>query len=79
MIIDAKYADAFGEYKEPLQKLEEAFNAAGKRIMFEPFIDRIGQKVIKVIGGCASQKLISIEADSPAMAVKDVAEGVRLW
>jgi hypothetical protein len=79
MIINANYADSFEEYKEPLQKLEEAFGAAGRHFVFEPFIDRIGQKVIKVHGGCASQKLISIEADSPAMAVKDVAEGVRLW
>ena len=79
MILDKQYEDAFNEYLTPLQKLEEAFNAAGKRIIFELFVHSSGEKVIKVIGGCASQKLISIEADSAAMAIKDVAEGVGLW
>jgi len=79
MMIAEQDKDAFYEDEKPLQKLEEAFNAAGWHIKFELFLDPNYGKVVKVIGGCASQKLINIEADSPALAVKDVAKGVRLW
>ena len=79
MILDDLYKDAFYKDEKPLQKLEEAFNAAGWHIKFELFLDPNYGKLVKVIGGCASQTVICIEVDSPAMAVKDVAKGVRLW
>ena len=78
MIIDEKYAYAFTDYVESLQKLEEAFNKAGMAISFRVLETPHCQKFIEVIGGDSSQKLICIEADSPAQAVKDVAAGVRL-
>jgi len=80
MKINALYADAFRDYEKPLQKLEEAFNAAGWGFKFHLFVHpQSGEKVVEVIGGCASQNIISIEADNPAMAVKDVAKGVKIW
>jgi len=79
MTINAPDTAAFFEYAKPLEELERAFNAAGLHIAFHLFVHpSFGEKVIAVTGGFSSQKLISIEADSPAAAVKDVAAGVKI-
>jgi len=78
MTLDEQYKEEFRVYKEPLEALEEAFNATGMNIRFYAFIDPAYGKVIKVEGGFASQKNICIEADSPAMAIKDVAAKVKI-
>ena len=78
MILDLWNAEAFQSYAKPLEKLEKSFNAAGHPIIFHAFVDPLGNKMIRVMGGRASQKIICIEADSPAAAVKDVAKGVRI-
>jgi len=78
MIIEQKYADDFQEYLEPLEALEHAFIAAGMNINFWALIDPAYGKVIRVLGGFASQKNICIEADSPVAAIKDVAAGIKI-
>jgi hypothetical protein len=78
MTVDEQYADDFDKYVEPLEALEKAFNAADMHIRFHAFIDPAYGKVIKVIGGFSSQKIICIEADSLVAAIKDVAAGVKI-
>ena len=78
MTVDKKYTKELRAYVEPLTKLQNAFNAAGMPIAFHATVDPVYGKVIKVIGGFASQKIICIEADSLTAAVKDVAAGVKI-
>jgi len=78
MTIDKKYTKDFRGYEEALKLLQNAFNAAGQPISFHATVDPVYGKVIKVIGGFASQKIICIEADSPVAAVKDIAAGVKI-
>ena len=78
MILDEHHRNAFRTYEKPLKKLEISFNSAGLPVTFHAFADPFGNKMVRVTGGSSSQKLICIEGDSPAQAVKDVAKGVRL-
>jgi len=78
MILAEQYVYGFRKYAKPLEALEKAFNAAGMNIKFHAYIDTVYGKVIEVIGGFASQKLICIEADSPVAAIKDVAEKIKI-
>jgi hypothetical protein len=78
MTVEQKDAAAFFGYLKILELVEAAFNECGMRIKFHAFIDPAYGKVIKVIGGFASQKIICIEADSLTAAVKDVAAGVKI-
>ena len=78
MTVDKKYTKELRAYVEPLTKLQNAFNAAGMPIAFHLTVDPVYGKVIKVIGGFASQKIICIDADSPVAAVKDIAAGVKI-
>ena len=78
MIVDKQYTSDFRYYVEPLTLLETAFTAAGQPISFHATVDPVYGKVIKVIGGFASQKIICIEADSPVAAIKDIVAGVKI-
>jgi hypothetical protein len=78
MTVDENHADDFDKYVEPLEALEKAFNAAEMHIRFHATVDPAYGKVIKVIGDFASQKIICIEADSLAAAIKDVAARVKI-
>ena len=78
MTVDKKYTKEFRAYVAPLEALQNAFNAADMDIEFHATVDPAYGKVIKVIGGFASQKIICIEADSLTAAVKDVAAGVKI-
>jgi hypothetical protein len=64
MTVDKQSENDFREFVEPLEALERAFNAAAKPIKFHAFVDPVYGKVIKIIGGNASQKIICIDADS---------------
>ena len=78
MTVDKKYTKELRVYVEPLKLLQNAFNAARMPISFHLTVDPVYGKVVKVIGGFASQKIICIEADSLTAAVKDVAAGVKI-
>jgi len=78
MILDEQHADAFYRYAKPLEKLEKSFNKAGLPITLFCFEDPFGNRMVKIIPNRAALKIICIEGDSPAQAVKDVAAGVRL-
>ena len=78
MNLDKWDVDAFREYAKPLKKLEEAFIKAGLPLTFHAFTDSFGNKLVKILHKNRSPKIVSIEGDSPAQAVKDVAAGVRL-
>jgi hypothetical protein len=67
-------------YDEPLTLLEQCFNAAEMNIEFEGRIIGSAQKTVfiyyKENGSLMKQQ--SIECDSPAMAVKDIAAAVKI-
>ena len=78
MILDTQHANAFDGYAKPLQKLEKAFNKAGHRITFHAFLDPFGNKMVRVSPNKSLQKVICIEGECPAQAIKDVAARIRL-
>ena len=78
MILDEQHRAAFDGYAKPLAKLEKSFNKAGLPLTFLCFMDAFGNKMVRVIPSRSNQKILCIEGDNPAQAVKDVAAGVRL-
>jgi hypothetical protein len=78
MILDNQHEAAFEGYANPLRSLEEAFNKAGTSVSFYAFVAPLGNKMVDIIRKSASRKLVCIEGDSPAQAVKDVAAAVKL-
>jgi hypothetical protein len=81
-----KYADkeaqeAFSgreNYDIPLALLELSFRAAGLDIEFVCAVAVHGEKIVSIYRDGFLQRQQSIDCDSPACAVKDVAAGVRL-
>ncbi|MDR2729419.1 MAG: hypothetical protein LBB81_00790 [Treponema sp.] len=65
-------------YDRPLALLEESFRAAGHDIEFVCVIGADKAKIVSIFRGGFLDKQQSIECDSPACAVKDVAAAVRL-
>ncbi|MDR2953214.1 MAG: hypothetical protein LBU82_08240 [Treponema sp.] len=65
-------------YGKPLALLEQSFNAAGMDIEFVCVVGKYNAKIVSIYRGGFLQRQQSIECDSPAQAVKDVAAGVRL-
>ena len=65
-------------YATPLALLEQCFKKAGLDIEFVCDIAADSEKIVSVYRYGFLQKMLSIEGDSPAQAVKDVAKGVRL-
>jgi len=84
MTINEWNTAAFQDYAKPLEKLEKSFNEAGLPLAFHALVDPFGNKMIRVMSVnpnnkiIRNSKIICIEGDSPAQAVKDVAAGVRL-
>ena len=78
MTFEPQFSAVFSKDAASLKLLEKAFNKAGHPITFHAFVDAVDGKRIKVTGGRASQKIINIDADSPAAAIKDVAAGVLI-
>ena len=76
--MDEKDKDVFEEYRASLINLQNAFILAGLSISFNFLIDPNYGKVVEVIKNKKRCQLLSIEADSPAQAIKDVAAGVKL-
>jgi len=65
-------------YDAPLALLEQSFREAGLDIEFVCATGADLGKIVSVYRTGFLQKQISIEGDCPAMAVKDVANGVKL-
>jgi len=79
MIINKEDEHAFRDYDESLRLLESAFVMAGLDICFECIVDKNYGKAVEVSKkGSTAFRYIGIEGDSPAQALKDVANGVRL-
>jgi hypothetical protein len=78
MILDEQHEAAFQRYSKPLRKLERTFKKAGHPLTLHCFEDSSGNRMVRIIPQKASVKIVCIEGDSPAQAVKDVAAGVRL-
>jgi len=79
MILDPQHKAAFAEYEASLRQLEMTFYSAGLVVNFYCSVDPLGNKMVDVLNKNKSRnKLVCIEGDSPAQAVKDVAAGVRL-
>jgi len=73
--------DAFNgreNYDRPLRLLEQSFREAGLEIEFYCEISELGEKTVSIYRGGFLKRRASIECDSPAAAVKDVAERVSL-
>jgi hypothetical protein len=77
MILDSQHAAAFEGYAKPLRSLEKAFRKAGTSVSFYAFVAPLGNKMVD-IRKSASHKLVCIEGDNPAQALKDVAAAVKL-
>jgi len=73
-----EFIDKFGDYYYPLSSLEAAFNLTGLDIEFDlKSTSKINLWVtINYKGGVTCN--ISILGDSPAQAIKDIAEAVSL-
>jgi hypothetical protein len=78
MILDSQHAAAFEGYAKPLRSLEKAFSQAGNPVRFYAFVAPLSNKMVEIIRKPASRKLVCIEGDSPAQALKDVAAAVKL-
>jgi len=73
--------DAFNKpqnFSNSLELLEESFCAADMDIEFVCAIGADNAKLVAIYQGGFLQRQQSIECDSPAQAVKDVAEAVRI-
>ncbi|MDR2785053.1 MAG: hypothetical protein LBB83_03970 [Treponema sp.] len=78
MRLEGEHCSAFTEYKEALSHLEAAFHSAKVPVRFLLFVAPLDNKMVEITfnpGG--GKKLVCIEGDSPAQAVKDVAAAVR--
>ena len=81
MNIQAGHESTFADYAESLRLLEEAFNKAGTPVSFFACVIPSYNKTIeitRIYRKTAAHKIVSIEGDSPAQAVKDVAAVVKL-
>ena len=77
MRIDPCDQDAFAGYMTALRSLEEAFNMAGVPVSFHCLNTSAFGKTVVIKNGKTATN-ISIEGDSSAQALKDVAKAVRL-
>ena len=67
------------DYYSPLCCLEAAFKSSGLNVEFEfNFYPVTNLKYVTITHNGGHKVCVSIEGDSPAQAVKDVAEVVRL-
>jgi hypothetical protein len=78
MIAGNKECFAFRDYLFPLNKLEEAFQSAGEKIEFHLKLSQGKGRYVEILCQGKPVNVQSIEGDSPAQAVKDVAGAVRL-
>jgi hypothetical protein len=79
MILDSQHEAAFAEYEASLRLLEKAFNETGLSIRFRCFVAPSNNKMVDVLTEKNYRlKLVCIEGDSPAQAVKDVAAAVKV-
>jgi hypothetical protein len=79
MRLDGEYYNAFTEYRDSLCRLEAAFNSAKIPLGFRLFVAPLENKMVEIsFRNRREKKLVCIEGDSPAQAVKDVASAVRL-
>ncbi|MDR1128843.1 MAG: hypothetical protein LBL20_05985 [Treponema sp.] len=69
---------AFEPYLESLETLEKSFRQAGLDIVFRGIYTDNGGKRVEILRSGLSDRVVSIEGDNPAQAVKDVAGAVRL-
>jgi hypothetical protein len=65
-------------FGKPIGLLEQSFIAAELDIEFVCAVAADGEKIVSIYRGGFLDKQQSIECDSPAQAVKDVAAAVRL-
>jgi hypothetical protein len=70
--------EAYADYLDPLRFLESAFQASGMKIEFELTLSEYSYKWVSIYKNPRPPHIISIEGDSPAQAVKDVARAVSL-
>jgi hypothetical protein len=77
MIISDYARKAFNGYLGPLAYLEQSFTEAGLDVVFRGIYTANGGKRVVLRNG-RSIRVVSIEGDSPAQAVKDVAEKIKL-
>jgi hypothetical protein len=78
---DNKARDAFRgreNFDKPLMLLEESFRAAGYDIEFVCVIGTDNAKIVSIYRDGFLVRQQSIECDSPAQAIKDVAEAMKL-
>jgi hypothetical protein len=75
----SNYARRFFEpYLESLTALEKSFQQAGLDIVFRGIYTDSGGKQVEILRSGLSGRITSIEGDSPAQAIKDIARSVRL-
>lgn len=73
MKVSVQHALVYEDYLIPIRNLEKAFKKAGLNIEFELTVSERGDKWVSIDEGCRPPHMKSIEGDSPAMAVKDLA------
>lgn len=78
MKIDLLNKEAFADYAEPLRALELAFRKSGASFSFYAWNHPEQGKRILIKHKNVVIRTVSIEGDSPAQAVKDVARAVPL-
>jgi hypothetical protein len=78
MKMSVQHALVYKDYLIPIRALEKSFKAAGLNIEFELTVSEYGNKGVVIYEGIRPPHIISIEGDSPAMAVKHIALAVRL-
>jgi hypothetical protein len=78
MRVDLCDKETFAGYMTALQTLEEAFIMAGALVSFYCLDSLVLGKTVLIKRGDAKIVEVSIEGDSPAQAIKDVAAAIRL-
>jgi hypothetical protein len=78
VIASGKELVAFRDYLTVLDDLERAFQFAGEQIEFRLGLLKGQDRYVEVLRNGKIVGLKFIEGDSPAQAIKDVAEAVRL-
>ncbi|GHV93220.1 hypothetical protein AGMMS50268_37230 [Spirochaetia bacterium] len=60
----------FAEYLKPLRELERAFRSSGLDVTFKAVTSDTDSKYLEILYAGRRNRVISIEGDSPAQAIK---------
>jgi hypothetical protein len=68
----------FAEYLKPLRELERAFRSSGVDVTLKAVTSDTDSKYLEILHPGRPDRVISIDGDSPAQVIKDIAAAIKL-